>query len=132
MVALQRTSPIRMRATLRQLTDISEQPTQRTGAIHLIQGAAKVTKPLLPLDRSGRPYAKIRSSNIDTLKLVEEVVQQFYEIEGRWPREIVLIASRYLHIGAKMKYYFVPVVAGHNIRIPYVYQPGGDDVIARG
>lgn len=125
----QPTSSIRLKAALRAMQDVSERPTQITGAIRLVQISPKVTKPLLPLDRAGRPYAKIRSNHIDTLKLVEEVVASFYEIEGRYPREIVLIASRYLHIGARMKYYFVP---GHNIRIPYIYRPGGDDVIARG
>lgn len=128
----QHTSPIRMRAILAELKrNIAETPTQVTDAIRPIQASPKITRPMLPLDCQNRPYVKIRDHDIDTLKLVERAVQHFYKLEQRYPFCIPLSAIRYLHIGAVMKFYWVP---GTNEKIPYAYEKGNHDydVMARG
>jgi hypothetical protein len=128
------TSPIRVRAILAEFRrEISEAPTQITDAINLsqIQPSPKITRKMLPVDDQGRPFIKIRSNDIDTLKLIEMVTKYFYQVERHFPFCIPLSTMRYLHLGAAMQFYWVP---GTNEKIPYAYEEGNHDydVMARG
>lgn len=139
---IQATNPLRMRAVLaeihrlEQFLDIGNQPTRTTDAICLkdLQASPKVTRPVLPIDKMGRPYVKIKVNNgeADTLRLIQAVVQRYYEVERRYPFIILLSKKHYTQYGRNWQMYYVPHT---NERIPFAYEgeKGANyDVMARG
>lgn len=73
------------------------------------------TKPMLLLDKEGRPFTMAADCFIDTMTLIEEQIQKFVSIEGRYPGEILLSPLRFLAKGGQLTHY---VVHHFNIDIP--------------
>ncbi|GCE49219.1 hypothetical protein KTH_40880 [Thermosporothrix hazakensis] len=115
----------RQRAALRR-EQLADMPTQITRVVRPFE-----TEPILPLDAQGRPYVRIESQERDTLKLVEQAVDQYVRARKTYPSVILLSAIRFLEIGFSLKYYYPLEVRG--LAIPYRYDPAGAgyDVLCR-
>lgn len=106
------TSPIRKQAIRRAMQQHYQQErealynadTVRMQTTDSMQQLSRTTRPMLPLDVTGRPYIMVSDSK-DTLTLIKELVASYFAYQQTYPSVILLSPLRYLMLVGKATHY---------------------------
>lgn len=86
----------------------ADAPTVRMQTTGSMTRLPRTTKPMLLLDKEGRPFTMAADNFLDTVTLINDQIQKFVSIEGRYPSEILLSPLRFLAKGAQLTHYILP------------------------
>lgn len=103
-----KTNPIRLRAIQHaeeeRRMQISQLATEHMRATQPSMRVVPVTRPLLPLDKHGRPFYALYDSTKPTIQLIKLAVQQYLNYMNEYPAVILLSPIRYLGKGYITQY----------------------------